>query len=376
MAGIYFHIPFCKRICAYCDFYKSADRKRLPEVAEAMHRELDARRDYLRGEPLHTRYFGGGTPSLCPPELIGGLLEHTARLFDCSQVEETTLEANPDDLTPEYLAALRHVGIDRLSIGVQSFDDDCLRLLNRRHTAGRAIEALRDARRAGFDNLTIDLIFGIPGFGGDSLRRTLDTALETGVEHISAYQLSVEPDSALDRLVSGGRYREAPEDLCSRQYSILCSRLAEAGYHHYEVSNFALPGHEAVHNSAYWNGSPYLGLGPGAHSYSTDGRRHIRSWNIPSVGKYVSAFPEDSSRLPDGIRGSEILTVEQMNMERIMLALRTDTGIAEEELRRTGDTAGTDRMIAAGNLVRTEGGRIRIPEEKFFISDSIIRELV
>ena len=172
------------------------------------------------------------------------------------------------------------------------------------------------------------------------------------------------------------RYREAPEDLCSRQYSILCSRLAEAGYHHYEVSNFALPGHEAVHNSAYWNGSPYLGLGPGAHSYSTNGRRHIRSWNIPSVGKYVSAFPEDSSRLPDGIRGSEILTVEQMNMERIMLALRTDTGIAEEELRKTGDAAVTDRMIAAGNLVRTPGGRVRIPEDKFFISDSIIRELV
>ena len=218
MAGIYFHIPFCKRICDYCDFYKSADLRRLGAVAEAMHRELDARRDYLRGEPLRTRYFGGGTPSLCPPELLGSLLEHTARLFDCSQVEETTLEANPDDLTPEYLAALRRLGIDRLSIGVQSFDDDCLRLLNRRHSTARAIEALRDARREGFDNLTIDLIFGIPGFGGDSLRRTLDTALETGVEHISAYHLTIESNTAFGRRMAQGRFAPVEEAVSEEEF--------------------------------------------------------------------------------------------------------------------------------------------------------------
>lgn len=187
MAGLYFHIPFCKRVCAYCDFYKSVELDRMEPLAEAMRRELEARRDYLGGEPVRTRYFGGGTPSLCPPETIGGLLARAAELFDCSAVEETTLEANPDDLTPAYLEALRRTGIDRLSIGIQSFDDACLKLMNRRHTAAQAAESVRRAREAGFGNLTIDLIFGVPGFGGDTLRRSLDTALALGPEHISAY---------------------------------------------------------------------------------------------------------------------------------------------------------------------------------------------
>ena len=349
--------------------------------AEAVVREYALRKGDGTGAP-DTLYIGGGTPSVLPLSVFSRIVSAVTGEDKSVGRDEFTVEVNPDDIVrrgPGYAEALRELGADRISMGIQSYDDGILKWMNRRHSAGDAEEAFRILRKAGFRNISVDLIFGLSQMDERMWNDTLDRVLSSDFgppEHISAYQLSVEPDSALDRLVSGGRYREAPEDLCSRQYSILCSRLAEAGYHHYEVSNFALPGHEAVHNSAYWNGSPYLGLGPGAHSYSTDGRRHIRSWNIPSVGKYVSAFPEDSSRLPDGIRGSEILTVEQMNMERIMLALRTDTGIMEEELRKTGDAAGTDRMIAAGNLVRTEGGRIRIPEEKFFISDSIIRELV
>lgn len=187
MAGLYFHIPFCKRVCAYCDFYKSADLRRMDDLLAAMHRELDDRRGYPGGEAVTTRYFGGGTPSLCTPEAIRGLLDHAARLFDCSGAEETTLEANPDDLTAEYLGGLLEAGIDRLSIGVQSFDDDCLKLMNRRHTAAQAAEAVRAAQRAGFGNITVDLIFGMPGFGGDTLRRSLDAALSLGVQHISAY---------------------------------------------------------------------------------------------------------------------------------------------------------------------------------------------
>lgn len=187
MAGIYLHIPFCKRICAYCDFYKSADLRQMDALIEAMHRELDARRGYLGGEAVETRYFGGGTPSLCPPEEIGALLRHTEELFDCSRAEETTLEANPDDLTPRYLAAVRRAGIDRLSIGIQSFDDDCLKLMNRRHTARQAAEAVHNAQKEGFGNITVDLIFGVPGFGGDSLRRSLEEAIGLGVQHISAY---------------------------------------------------------------------------------------------------------------------------------------------------------------------------------------------
>ena len=367
MAGIYFHIPFCKRICAYCDFYKSADRKRLPEVAEAMHRELDARRDYLRGEPLHTRYFGGGTPSLCPPELIGGLLEHTARLFDCSQVEETTLEANPDDLTPEYLAALRHVGIDRLSIGVQSFDDDCLRLLNRRHTAGRAIEALRDARRAGFDNLTIDLIFGIPGFGGNSLHRTLDTALETGVEHISAYHLTIESNTAFGRRMARGTFAPVDEAVSEAEFYEVHDRLTAAGYEHYEVSNFARPGFRARHNAAYWHGVRYLGIGPAAHSFD-GGERH---WNPSSVERYIAGEAAENETLTDRDRYNEY----------IMTRLRTVEGI---DLREVAGRFGNERAARIPEALRPwvecgaaeiHGGRVSVPPRRMLLSEAVIEAL-
>ena len=367
MAGIYFHIPFCKRICDYCDFYKSADLRRLGAVAEAMHRELDAHRDYLRGEPLRTRYFGGGTPSLCPPELLGSLLEHTARLFDCSQVEETTLEANPDDLTPEYLAALRRLGIDRLSIGVQSFDDDCLRLLNRRHSTARAIEALRDARREGFDNLTIDLIFGIPGFGGDSLRRTLDTALETGVEHISAYHLTIESNTAFGRRMAQGRFAPVEEAVSEEEFLEVHDRLTAAGYEHYEVSNFARPGFRARHNAAYWHGVRYLGIGPAAHSFD-GGERH---WNPSSVERYIEGAAAEN----------ETLTERDRYNEYVMTRLRTVEGI---DLREVAGRFGTERAARIPEAVRPwvergtvviRGERVSVPPRRMLLSDAVIETL-
>ena len=278
MAGLYFHIPFCKRVCAYCDFYKSADLRRMDDLLAAMHRELDERRGYPGGEAVTTRYFGGGTPSLCTPEAIRGLLDHAARLFDCSGAEETTLEANPDDLTAEYLDGLLEAGIDRLSIGVQSFDDDCLKLMNRRHTAAQAAEAVRAAQRAGFGNLTVDLIFGVPGFGGDTLRRSLDAALSLGVQHISAYHLTVEPDTAFGRRAARGEFRAVDEQISETEFLTVHHTLTEAGFEHYEVSNFALPGFRARHNAAYWHGAKYLGIGPAAHSF--DGEE--RHWNVGS----------------------------------------------------------------------------------------------
>ena len=221
MAGLYFHIPFCKRICAYCDFYKSVGLGRMEELAAAMHRELEAQREYLGGEAVRTRYFGGGTPSLCPPGTIAGLLDHAGELFDCSAAEETTLEANPDDLTPEYLAALRRAGIDRLSIGVQSFDDACLKLMNRRHDAAQALQAVRSAQAEGYGNITVDLIFGVPGFGGDSLRRTLDTALGLNVQHISAYHLTIEPDTAFGRRAARGEFAPVDEAVSEAEYALV-----------------------------------------------------------------------------------------------------------------------------------------------------------
>ena len=367
MAGIYFHIPFCKRICAYCDFYKSADLRRLGAVAEAMHRELDARRDSLRASPPPSPSLGAGPPPLCPPAPPGRLLEHPAGRSDVSQVEETPREANPDDRPPEYLAALRRLGIDRLSIGVQSFDDDCLRLLNRRHSTARAIEALRDARREGFDNLTIDLIFGIPGFGGDSLRRTLDTALETGVEHISAYHLTIESNTAFGRRMAQGRFAPVEEAVSEEEFLEVHDRLTAAGYEHYEVSNFARPGFRARHNAAYWHGVRYLGIGPAAHSFD-GGERH---WNPSSVERYIEGAAAEN----------ETLTERDRYNEYVMTRLRTVEGI---DLREVAGRFGTERAARIPEAVRPwvergtvviRGERVSVPPRRMLLSDAVIETL-
>ena len=320
MAGLYFHIPFCKRICAYCDFYKSARLEQMDGVTAAMHRELDERQDYLRGEAVTTRYFGGGTPSLYAPAALKGLLDHAALLFDCSGTTETTLEANPDDLTENYLDGLREAGIDRLSIGIQSFDDGCLKLMNRRHTAAQAIGAVRAAQRAGFGNITADLIFGIPGFGGDSLKRSLDGMLSLGVQHISAYHLTVEPGTAFGRRAARGQFAPVDEATSETEYALVHETLTGAGFEHYEVSNFALPGFRARHNAAYWHGVKYLGIGPAAHSF--DGRE--RHWNVASVTEYIGGAPAEAETLTDRDRFNEY----------VMTRLRTAEGIDLREAER------------------------------------------
>ena len=367
MAGLYLHIPFCKRGCAYCDFYKEIGTARMLPLIDAMHRELDERRGYLAGEAIHTRYFGGGTPSLCPPELLGGLLDHAARIFDCSAVEETTLEANPEDLTPEYLTAIRRAGIDRLSIGIQSFDDDCLRLMNRRHTAARAIESVHQAREAGFENLTIDLIFGVPGFGGDSLRRSLEQALDLGVEHISAYHLTIEPGTAFARRAERGTFAPVEESVSEAEFALVHETLTRAGYEHYEVSNFARPGFRARHNTAYWHGTKYLGIGPAAHSF--DGNE--RHWNVASVERYIAGEPAEAELLSDRDRFNEY----------VMTRLRTADGIdLEEAVSRFGSERiarmrlDAEGWIRAGTL-RIEQGGMALPPERMLVSDAVIEAL-
>ncbi|MDE7305618.1 MAG: radical SAM family heme chaperone HemW [Alistipes sp.] len=367
MAGLYFHIPFCKRICAYCDFFKSADLRRMDDVLAAMHRELEEQQGYLGGEAVRTRYFGGGTPSLCSPRQIGGLLARAADLFDCSDVEETTLEANPDDLDQPYLDALRRCGVDRLSIGVQSFDDACLRLMNRRHTAAQAVEAVRAARRAGFDNIAVDLIFGVPGFGGDSLKRSLDGILELGAEHVSAYHLTVEPDTAFGRRAARGEFAPVDERVSEEEFRFVHQTLTQAGYEHYEVSNYALPGCRARHNAAYWHGEKYLGIGPAAHSY--DGRE--RHWNVSSVERYLAG--ETPER--------EVLTDRDRFNEYAMTRLRTAEGI---DLAEAGRLFGAQRLerlerearrIERMGILVVAGGRIAVPPERFLLSDAAIGAL-
>ena len=364
MAGLYFHIPFCKRVCAYCDFYKSADLRRMDDLLAAMHRELDDRRGYPGGEAVTTRYFGGGTPSLCTPEAIRGLLDHAARLFDCSGAEETTLEANPDDLTAEYLGGLLEAGIDRLSIGVQSFDDDCLKLMNRRHTAAQAAEAVRAAQRAGFGNITLDLIFGVPGFGGDTLRRSLDTALSLGVQHISAYHLTVEPDTAFGRRAAQGEFRAVDEQVSETEFLTVHETLTGAGFEHYEVSNFALPGFRARHNAAYWHGVKYLGIGPAAHSF--DGRE--RHWNVASVTEYIGGTPAEAETLTDRDRFNEY----------VMTRLRTAEGIDLREAERLFGKERAARVLRdaepwlKSRTLVLAAGRMAVPPARMLVSDAVI----
>lgn len=364
MPGIYFHIPFCKRICAYCDFYKSAELGRMDALLEAMHRELDARRDYLRGASVTTRYFGGGTPSLCTPEAIRALLEHTSALHDCSAVTETTLEANPDDLTPAYLEGIRAAGIDRLSIGIQSLDDACLKLMNRRHTAAQAVEAVGNARKAGFDNITVDLIFGVPGFGGDALRRSMEGVLAMEAEHISAYHLTIEPNTAFGRRAARGAFSPVDETVSEEEFTQIHDLLTEAGYAHYEVSNYAKPGFRARHNAAYWQGETYLGIGPAAHSY--DGQE--RHWNVSSVEEYLSGAACENETLSDRDRFNEYL----------LTRLRTAEGIDTTEVSRLFGAKRAARLYSDGaewlrtQTLKVDGSHLRIPPGRLLLSDAVI----
>ncbi len=367
MAGLYFHIPFCKRACAYCDFYKQIGTRHFDETLQAMHRELDTRAPYLRGASIGTVYFGGGTPSLCSPRQIGDFMEHTARLFDTSALEEITLEANPDDLSTDYLRGLRDAGINRLSMGIQSFDDDCLKLMNRRHDAAGAIRAVDMAQKVGFDNISTDLIFGVPGFGGEKLMRSIRRMLDLNVQHISAYHLTIEPDTFFGRQMARGTFSPVTEEVSEEEFLTVHHALTEAGYEHYEISNFALPNRRARHNAAYWHSVPYLGIGPAAHSF--DGEE--RHWNVSSVEGYLQGEAPEAEQLTRRDRYNEYL----------MTRLRTIEGLDLKEIVRL---FGEDQLKSLKNNIRgsmlastlrISDDRIALKPEQFLVSDLVIKDL-
>ena len=358
---IYVHVPFCRSFCTYCDFYSEiADDKMFARYTDAVCEEIRRRRDEFDSR-LHTLYFGGGTPSVLPLASLTRIVLALQDIGFGAPFDEFTLEANPEDIAEKglpYLQSLRSIGVDRLSLGIQSFDDRLLTWMNRRHNAERAEKAFRLAREAGFGNISIDLIFGLSNLENDVWAATIDKAIQLGAEHISCYQLSVDGDSTLAHMVEKGQYIPADDEKCAGQYSILCEKLGQAGYRHYEISNFAKPGFEARHNSGYWARMPYVGLGPSAHSF----RDPMRSWNTPALSNYT--------------RSSEILTDEDRLVETVMLSLRTDRGIDGNYLRKACEQENVDRMVREGSLVLMEGGRYRIPEDRFFTSDAIIRELI
>lgn len=386
---IYLHVPFCGSFCTYCDLYSEICRSRQAsnEYADAVIAEIRDRRKELEmnmsaQDAVNTLYIGGGTPSVLPLDVLSrivGAVSQTERLSLVTEpvevttptelFDEFTVEVNPEDIVEkgrEYVRGLLALGVNRISMGIQSFNDDILRWMNRRHDAGNAVKAFHILRESGVRNISIDLIFGISQLTDETWKDTIEKALELSPEHISAYQLSIEEGSALAKMVADGRYVEASEEQCRRQYDILCRCLGRSSYHHYEISNFAKPGFEAVHNSAYWRRAPYIGLGPGAHSLTGN----VRSWNSQEL----------PHRSPDGSsatysRTSETLSPEDIRVERIMLSLRTDKGLEAAELYSLADRAVINSLLSEGALEK-QGGSIRIPESRLFTSDEIIRELI
>ncbi len=354
------------------------------QFAEALAEEVRARADEISDE-TNTLYIGGGTPSVLPLYVFEHLLQVLEEVGHGGPYSEFTVEVNPEDIVEkgvDYVEGLLRLGVNRISMGVQSFDDSILKFMNRRHDADNARKAYSILEQAGVENISIDLIFGLPQLSDEQWKDTLNSALNISAKgefpkHISAYQLSVEPGSMLARMVERGQWEEASEELCEHQYRMLCDVLRDAGYVHYEISNFALPGHEALHNSAYWRYIPYAGFGPGAHSFFSviqDGsegqveKPSIRQWNAPDLKKYMEN--------PTGVSESEELTSEQIIIEHIMLALRTAGGISEAYLLENGVAEAVQEAIRNGLLVRLPEGQVRIPEDRFFISDSIISEIV
>ena len=338
---IYLHVPFCRSFCTYCDFYseiacKGKNVAATARWADEVCAEIDARREEIESTlDLDTLYIGGGTPSVLPLSVLQRILGDLEAIRYGQSYSEFTIEVNPEDIIergPEYVQGLLDLGVTRFSMGVQSLDDGILRWMNRRHSADGARKAFHLIQSAAHGEIlpcaaiSIDLITGVPGMTTEILESTLDEVIRWHPEHISAYQLSIEEGSALAQMIEEGRVAELDEESCRTQYELVCRRLAEAGYHHYEISNWAIPGHEAVHNSAYWTRHPYVGLGPGAHSlifYNAAGRpdgrtmpvadgKQRRSWNSQSLSGWTSEY--------------EILSAEQIHEEEVMLLARTDRG--------------------------------------------------
>lgn len=324
MAGLYFHIPFCSRRCVYCDFYFVTTRKVHTPFVEAIRREIQLYADeYAPYEPVHTLYFGGGTPSLLLMDEVDRILSSVHEHFDTSQIEEITFEVNPEDITFEYLRDLKNLGIDRLSLGIQSFFDSDLLFLGRSHDAKTARSAIELSEKAGFEKRTIDLIFGLPEQPEKNWTANLEIANEMSIPHISTYGLTIEERTPLKKQVELGNVTPADDETHSDRFHQAMNYLREAGYEHYEISSFAKPGHRSTHNHRYWSHVNYLGFGPSAHSFWWRGLPARRWANVRNLNKY-QAFLSEPIR---PIEGQEGLSLDSLAREYIMLRLRTSDGL-------------------------------------------------
>jgi len=374
MAGLYIHVPFCKKICSYCDFCKTALISLIPEYLKAIEKELDSRKSYVRHERLETLYLGGGTPSLLTPEQISRIMSVIKDIYPVSPSCEITFEANPEDLTPAYLEKLHaQTPVNRLSVGIQSFNDSDLVFLNRRHNAQQALHCIRHAREAGYENIGIDLIYGLPGMDTRRWQRNLDLAFALEIKHLSAYHLSIEPGTAFSRMAKKGLLKVVAEEESANQFSVLHKAAIDNGFIHYEISNLAKEGYFSIHNTNYWKQKRYLGVGPSAHSYDLYSRR----WNIPHVKHYLAAISAGREYAE-----SEALGNTTRYNEFVMLSLRTMWGIDLNRVRlEFGEPYYLDflqharQSIASGHMVK-EGEICRLTEKGWLISDYIVSGLM
>lgn len=373
MAGLYIHIPFCTKRCLYCDFFSNTEMKYKEPYLSAVSRELELRKDYLEGEPVETIYFGGGTPSQLQAADFSRIFEAIHRLFDVSPCAEITLEANPDDMTPGYVAGLQTLPFNRVSMGVQSFKEEDLRFLNRRHNREQALLAVDLCKKNGLENISVDLIYGLPGQTLEEWKQNLDTVIHLDIPHISAYHLIYEEGTALYKLKEAGKITPVDEDLSVALFTSLIDRLTANGYLHYEISNFARPGMLSRHNSSYWIGKKYLGIGPSAHSYNGQNRQ----WNISSLPGYLQAIDK-------GVPDIEIenLDINTRYNDFIITGLRTMWGIKFNEIQQQ---FGKDKLIYCQKqaapylkqgLLIEKDDTLTLSRNGIFISDSIMSDLL
>ena len=372
-AGFYIHIPFCRQACRYCDFHFSVSLQYINEMVSAMKKEMEMRKGIYRTLEFSTLYFGGGTPSVLDLEILHELIDHAFKRYEFSVDPEITLEANPDDLTKDYLKGLKQMGFNRLSIGIQSFNESDLVLMRRSHTVEQAIYAIKNAQDAGFSNINIDLIYGIPGLKLANWENNLNQAMDLNIQHISAYHLTFEPGTVFDLWKKKKRIIPVEDELSLAQFKILKEVTGRNRFIHYEISNFAKDGFYSKHNSLYWNQVPYIGIGPSAHSFLKNERR----WNISHNKKYIEYLLHTDDKYYD----TEELSKKDRYNEFVLTSLRTHKGI---DLYRLGERFGDNYVkytldlancfLEKGDLIRTKNN-IFLSEKGIMISDFIMREL-
>jgi oxygen-independent coproporphyrinogen III oxidase len=373
MAGIYIHIPFCKKLCFYCDFYHVISSEENIAFVEALLLEASTRKDYLESETISTLYIGGGTPSALSIKELGAILIGIKKLFRVDANCEMTIELNPDDINPTYLAGLKELNFNRISVGVQSWRDSDLKMLNRRHDSAKAIQALNDTFDAGFENVSMDLIYGIPGLSAEEWALNLDRTFSFGIKHLSAYHLTLEPGTVFGKMLEKGMMTEIDEDESNLLFNILIEKAEKAGFVQYEISNFGKPGFFSTHNSNYWKQINYLGLGPSAHSFNG----YSRQWNMRDVKGYVKALNAGKPFFEK----EELDTKARFN-EYIMTSLRTMWGIDLEYIENTFEKEGYDYVMnlaikfKAYGLMNQNKNSLVLTTQGKMISDNIISEMM